>query len=44
MDTEERVSALERKVAEYDRIIAWLMVYARMTRAGRVFLKGLGLS
>jgi uncharacterized coiled-coil protein SlyX len=43
-DTEERLSKLEEKLAEYDRLIAGLKAYARLTPAGRVLLKALGAS
>lgn len=44
MDTEERLATLERKAAEYDRIIAFLTIWARMTTRGRAILKQMGLS
>lgn len=44
MDTDERLSALERKLEAYDRLIAKLTAYARLTQGGRALLKVLGLS
>jgi hypothetical protein len=43
MDTEERLSRLEAKLAEYDGLIARLKAYARLTPTGRILLKTLGL-
>jgi len=43
MDTEERLSALERKLESYDALLAKLKAYARLHPAGRLLLKGLGL-
>lgn len=44
METEERLAFLERKVAEYDRLIAVLTVYAKTTKTGRIVLKMLGVT
>jgi hypothetical protein len=44
MDTEERLSALERKLEAYDRLTARLTAYARLTPTGRMLLKVLGVS
>lgn len=43
MDTEERLSALERKLETYDALIAKLTVYAKLHPSGRLLLKVLGL-
>lgn len=43
MDTEERLSALERQVHEHEAIIAKLAAYARLTPVGRAVLKVIGL-
>lgn len=42
MDTEERLSQIETKLAEYERLIERLKAYARLTPTGRMFLKVLG--
>ena len=42
MDTDERLSKLEEKLAEYDKLIARLKAYARLTPTGRILLKVLG--
>lgn len=42
MDTEERLSRLEAKLAEYDRLIGALTAYARLTPVGRLLLKIVG--
>ncbi len=42
-DTEERLSALERKLAEHEALIAKLAAYARLTPAGRLILRVVGL-
>jgi hypothetical protein len=42
-DTEERLTALERKLAEHEALITKLIAYARLYPAGRLLLKGLGL-
>lgn len=44
METDERVAALEAKIAEHDRLIARLIAVAKLTPAGRVVLKAAGLS
>jgi hypothetical protein len=44
MDTQERLSALEARLAEYDRLIEKLKAFARLSPAGRLLLKGMGLS
>lgn len=43
MDTEERLSRIESRLAEHDRLIERLINYAKLTPAGRVVLKVLGL-
>lgn len=43
MDTEQRLSALERKLAEHEQLIAKLAAYAKLTPTGRTALKLLGL-
>lgn len=43
MDTEERLSRIESRLAEHDRLIERLISYAKLTPAGRVVLKVLGL-
>lgn len=40
---EERVRFLEERLANYDTLIGKLIAYARLTKAGRVMLRGLGL-
>lgn len=42
MNTEERLSRLEEKMAEYETLIAKLKAYAALTPAGRMLLKVLG--
>ena len=44
MDTDERLSRLESRLAEYDRLISALKAYARLTAGGRLLLKSLGVS
>jgi uncharacterized coiled-coil protein SlyX len=43
METEERISALETKLAAYDVVIGRLIAYARTTIKGRLLLRALGL-
>lgn len=43
MDTDERISALEARLAEYDRLISRLIAYARLHPSGRLMLKMLGV-
>ena len=43
MDTDERIAALERRLAEYDTLIGRLIAYARLTKGGRLLLKAVGL-
>jgi uncharacterized coiled-coil protein SlyX len=43
MTTDERLSQLEAKIAEYERLIGKLKEYARLTPGGRLMLKVLGL-
>lgn len=43
MDTEERLTKLEAKLAEYDRLITALKAYAKLTPTGRILLKVLGV-
>lgn len=42
MTTEERLSRLETKVAEYESLIGKLKAYAALTPGGRMLLKILG--
>jgi hypothetical protein len=44
MQTDERITALEKRLEEYDRLVARLKVYARITPTGRLLLKALGIS
>lgn len=44
METEERLSALEAKLREYDRLIEKLKVFAKLSPTGRLLLKAIGLS
>jgi hypothetical protein len=44
MDTEERVTLLEQKLADHDRLIGKLIAYARLTPSGRMILALLGIS
>lgn len=44
MDTDERLSRLEAKLVEYDRLVAGLKAYARLTPTGRMLLKVLGVT
>jgi uncharacterized coiled-coil protein SlyX len=43
VDTDERLSRLESRLAEHDDLIAKLIVYAQLTPAGRMILKILGV-
>lgn len=43
MDTEERVALLEKRLAEHDRLIQKLVAIAKLTPAGRMLLKAVGL-
>jgi uncharacterized coiled-coil protein SlyX len=43
MQTDERITALEQRIAEHDALIAKLKAYARRTAAGRGLLKALGI-
>jgi uncharacterized coiled-coil protein SlyX len=43
VDTDERLTALERKLAEHDTLIARLVAFARLTPKGRMILRALGL-
>ena len=43
MDTDERLSKLEAKLAEYDRLIAKLKLFAKLSPTGRMLLKAVGL-
>jgi hypothetical protein len=43
MDTDERLSKLEQRLDEYERLIERLKAYARLTPTGRVLLKVLGV-
>lgn len=43
MDTEERISALEERLAAYDTLAGRLIAFARTTARGRLLLKALGL-
>jgi uncharacterized coiled-coil protein SlyX len=40
--TEQRLAVLEQKIAEHEKLIAKLKVYARLTAAGRALLKAIG--
>jgi len=42
MDTDERISQLEARLEEYDRLIARLKVFALLSKTGRVLLKVIG--
>lgn len=44
METEDRLAALEAKLAAYDTLIARLVKFAQSTPKGRLMLKVLGLS
>lgn len=44
METEERIAALERKLADYDALIVKLVRFAQSTPKGRLMLKVLGLT
>jgi hypothetical protein len=44
VDTDERLTRLESRLAEHDRLISMLKQYARMFPAGRALLKALGIS
>jgi hypothetical protein len=39
MDTDERVSVLEARIAQYDKWLTALILYAKLTPAGRKILK-----
>jgi hypothetical protein len=43
MDTDERLSSLEERLEKYDRLVQKLVAFARLSPAGRLVLKGLGL-
>lgn len=43
MDTDERLSALEQKLADYDALVERLVAFARTTPKGRVVLALLGV-
>ena len=43
MDTDERLSRLESKLAEHDDLIQKLVIYAQLTPTGRMILKILGV-
>jgi len=43
MDTDERLTRVEKKIEELDNLIAKLRVYATLTPAGRALLKALRL-
>jgi uncharacterized coiled-coil protein SlyX len=43
METEERLSRLEEKLAAHDRLIARLIAFARETKKGRILLAMLGV-
>lgn len=43
-DTDQRLSRLESRLAEHDRIITALKAYAKLHPAGRTLLKVLGLT
>lgn len=44
MDTDERIAALELKVATHETLILKLVAYAQTTAKGRLLLKMLGLT
>ena len=44
MDTDERISELERKLAFYDSLVNRLVAYAKLSPKGRLMLKFLGIS
>jgi hypothetical protein len=43
MDTDERISRLEERLAAYDTLVGRLITFARTSAKGRLFLKALGL-
>jgi hypothetical protein len=43
METEERLTALEAKLAAYDTLVGRLIAFARTSAKGRLLLKALGL-
>ena len=43
MDTDERITQLEKRLEKYDRLVEKLVAFARLSPAGRLVLKGLGL-
>jgi hypothetical protein len=43
MDIEDRLTALEQKQADLDRVLSKLVAFARLSPAGRIILKTLGL-
>jgi hypothetical protein len=43
VDTEERLTALERKIEKYERMIAKLRTFAQLSPTGRMLIKALGL-
>lgn len=43
MDTEDRIAALEARLAAYDTLVARLVRFAQASAKGRLLLKGLGL-
>jgi hypothetical protein len=43
METEERLSALERKIEQYEALIDKLRTIARLSPTGRMIVKALGL-
>jgi hypothetical protein len=43
MDTDERLSALEAKLAAHDELIGKLIKFAGLTPGGRYILKSLGI-
>jgi uncharacterized coiled-coil protein SlyX len=42
METDERISALEARLAEYDQLVARLKAFAALSRTGRMLLKVIG--
>ena len=44
MDTEERISLIEKKIETYDNLVARLVAYAGTTKKGRLLLAVLGVS
>lgn len=43
METDERLSALEKRLEAYDTLVGRLIAFARTSAKGRLLLKALGL-